>query len=48
MELTVVPVGFDPVKPPVYFGGDLLGRGPWKQFWNAIEDRSLHFREALG
>jgi hypothetical protein len=48
MELTVVPVGFDPVKPPVYFGGDLLGRGPWKQFWNAIEDRSHHFREALG
>jgi hypothetical protein len=48
MELTVLPVGFDPVKPPVYFGGDLLGRGPWKQFWTAIEDRSHHFREALG
>ena len=48
VELTVLPPGFDPVKPPVYFGGDLLGRGPWKQFWAAIEDRSHHFREALG
>lgn len=48
VELTVLPPGFDPVKPPVYFGGDLLGRGPWKQFWTAIEDRSHHFREALG
>jgi hypothetical protein len=47
MELTVVPSGFDPVKPPIYFGGDLLGRGPWKQFWSVIEDRSHHFREAL-
>lgn len=46
-ELTVVPEGFDPVKPPNYFGGDLLGRGPWKQFWLLIEARSHHFREAL-
>lgn len=48
LELTVLPEGFDPVKPPIYFGGDLLGRGPWKQFWSALEDRSHHFREALG
>lgn len=46
-ELTVLPPGFDPVKPPIYFGGDLMGRGPWKQFWNAVEDRAHHFREAL-
>lgn len=45
--LTVIPPGFDPVKPPIYFGGDLMGRGPWKQFWSAIEDRAHHFREAL-
>lgn len=47
MELTVLPEGYDPVKPPVYFGGDLMGRGPWKQYWLALEDRSHHFREAL-
>lgn len=47
-ELTVLPEGYDPVKPPNYFGGDLMGRGPWKQFWSAIEDRAYHFREALG
>jgi len=46
-ELTVIPRGFDPVKPPFYFGGDLMGRGPWKQFWSVIEDRAHHFREAL-
>jgi len=48
MELTVVPEGFPPVKPPNYFGGDLMGRGPWKQFWNTIDQRAHHFREALG
>jgi len=48
MELTVVPEGFPPVKPPNYFGGDLMGRGPWKQFWNVIDQRAHHFREALG
>jgi hypothetical protein len=46
-QLTVLPEGFDPVKPPNYFGGDLLGRGPWKQFWAEIETRSHHFREAV-
>lgn len=45
--LAVLPPGFDPVKPPIYFGGDLMGRGPWKQFWNVVEDRAHHFREAL-
>lgn len=46
LELTVQPEGFPPVKPPNYFGGDLLGRGPWKQFWNALDERAHHFREA--
>ncbi|MGC6494687.1 MAG: hypothetical protein ACON5B_17755 [Myxococcota bacterium] len=46
-ELTVLPPGHDPVKPPRYFGGDLLARGPWTQFWGVVETRSHHFREAL-
>lgn len=47
MELTVLPEGFDPVKPPVYFGGDLLGRGPWTQYWKLVINRSHHFRESV-
>lgn len=48
LELTVVPEGFPPVKPPNYFGGDLMGRGPWKQFWNNLAARAHHFRESIG
>lgn len=48
-QLTVIPgEPFPPVKPPNYFGGDLLGRGPWKQFWTSVLNRAHHFREALG
>lgn len=47
-ELTVVPEGFPPVKPPNYFGGDLLGRGPWKQFWTNLDSKAHTFREAVG
>lgn len=46
-QLTVLPGDpFPPVKPPNYFGGDLLGRGPWKQFWTGVANRAHHFREA--
>ena len=45
MELAVIPEEYPPVKPPIYFGGDLLGRGPWKQFWNSIDNLAHHFRE---
>lgn len=45
--LSVVPDGFPPVKPPNYFGGDLMGRGPWKQFWATIDQRAHNFREAV-
>jgi hypothetical protein len=48
MMLTVVPAGHPPVRPPNYFGGDVLGRGPWKQYWDNLENRAHHFREALG
>jgi hypothetical protein len=48
MQLSVLPEGFPPVKPPAYFGGDLLGKGPWKQFWAVVDQRAHHFREAVG
>jgi len=47
-ELTVIPDGYPPVKPPVYFHGDLLGKGPWKQFWTRVNGRAHTFREAMG
>lgn len=47
-EITVLPDGFPPVRPPEYFGGDLLGSGPRQQYWNLIELRTHKFREALG
>lgn len=37
---------YGPVKPPNYFGGDLLGKGPWKQFWSSVLNKSHAFREA--
>ena len=48
VELTVTPEGFPPVKPPNYFGGDLMGVGPWAQFWNHVTSRAHHFRESVG
>lgn len=48
LELTVLPEGFPPVRPPIYFGGDLMGRGPWRQYWTTIEQRAHHVRENLG
>jgi hypothetical protein len=46
LELAVLPEGYPAVKPPVYFGGDLLARGPWKLFWSQVVDRAAQFREA--
>lgn len=49
LELTVLPPNdLPPVKPPLYFNGDLLGRGPWKQFWASINSRAHVFRESVG
>jgi hypothetical protein len=47
LELTVLPEGYPPVRPPNYFGGDLMGRGPWKQFWAVVNSRAHHFRESV-
>jgi hypothetical protein len=45
LELTVLPEGFPPVRPPNYFGGDLLGKGPWKQYWMSLGGLAHRFRE---
>ncbi|MEQ1505808.1 MAG: hypothetical protein ABMB14_26470 [Myxococcota bacterium] len=47
-ELAVLPEGHAPVKPPGYFHGDLLGKGPWKLFWQSLNDKAHYFREAVG
>jgi hypothetical protein len=46
-DLSVVPDGHKPVKPPVYFGPDIFARGPWKQLWNDIDTMAHHFRESV-
>ncbi len=46
-ELTVLPEGHPPVKPPIYFHGDLLGKGPWKLYWDTVNGKAHHFREAV-
>jgi hypothetical protein len=48
MELTVIPEFYPPVKPPLYFHGDLMARGPWKQFWSVIDNKAHQFREVAG
>jgi hypothetical protein len=50
MLLTTLPLDdrYPPVKPPNYFGGDLMGVGPWSQFWNSVINRAHHFRETVG
>lgn len=47
IELTVIPMSdqYPPVKPPNYFGGDLMGVGPWSQFWHLVQARAQAFRE---
>jgi hypothetical protein len=47
VELTVIPEGYPPVKPPNYFGGDVFGRGPWKQYWKLVDQRAHKFRESV-
>jgi hypothetical protein len=47
-ELTVIPEGYPPVKPPNYFGGDVFGRGPWQQYWKVVDQRAHKFRESVG
>lgn len=48
LQLTVIPPeGLPPVKPPGYFSGDLLGRGPWKQFWATVNNKAHTFRESI-
>jgi len=47
VQLTVIPEGYPPVKPPNYFGGDVFGRGPWKQYWKIVDQRAHKFRESV-
>lgn len=47
VQLTVTPEGYPPVKPPNYFGGDVFGRGPWKQYWKVVDQRAHKFRESV-
>ncbi|MEY3213452.1 MAG: hypothetical protein RIT28_3933 [Pseudomonadota bacterium] len=36
LTLAVKPDGYPPVRPPRYFGGDLLDSASWKHFWGEV------------
>ena len=35
-KLEVRPQGYPPVRPPRYFGGDLMDSGSWRYFWGEL------------
>ena len=36
VNITVQPDGYPPVRPPRYFGGDLMEEGSWKIYWDEL------------
>ena len=48
VQMEVVPEGYPPVKPPRYFGGDLLDTNSWRHFWGELGGMSDHIRNTLG
>ncbi|MFH1464973.1 MAG: hypothetical protein ABIO70_11370 [Pseudomonadota bacterium] len=47
-EMEVKPEGYPVVRPPRYFGGDLLDTGSWKHFWGEISGMSDALGNILG
>jgi hypothetical protein len=47
-EMEVKPEGYPVVRPPRYFGGDLLDAGSWKHFWGEISGMADGLRNILG
>lgn len=46
-EMEVRPAGYPPVRPPRYFGGDLLDISSWKHFWGELSAMSDSLRNNL-
>lgn len=48
VELAVQPPGYPVVKPPRYFGGDLLDNNSWKHFWGEVGNMGDGLRQQVG
>jgi len=48
VQMEVLPEGYPPVRPPRYFGGDLLDGSSWRHFWGELGGMSDHIRNTLG
>ncbi|MCP4807571.1 MAG: hypothetical protein GY913_28675 [Proteobacteria bacterium] len=46
--LAVQPEGYPIVRPPRYFGGDLLDTPSWKHFWGEVGTLSDNMRQHVG
>ena len=44
-KLAVQPDGYPLVKPPRYFGGDLLDQGSWKHYWGDVGTLADNLRQ---
>ena len=47
-QMEVKPEGYAVVRPPRYFGGDLLDASSWRHFWGEITGMSDALRNTLG
>ena len=45
LALAVQPDGYPLVKPPRYFGGDLLDQGSWKHYWGDVGTLADNLRQ---
>lgn len=48
LTLAVQPEGYPIVRPPRYFGGDLLDTPSWKHFWGEVGTLSDNMRQHVG
>ena len=46
--LAVQPMGYDVIRPPRYFSGDVLETAAWKHFWGDVGHMSDHLRQQVG
>jgi len=46
-KIQVVPDGYPPVKPPRYFGGDLMEDGAWAIYWDELGALADNLEQAI-
>ncbi len=47
-QLEVLPEGYPPVRPPRYFGGDLLDTNSWRYLWDEFSSMNNALRSVMG